>query len=518
MIISVDETESEKAQTEYSIQKHFSRCDCISHTARWNIVSIKTTVAIALIIYGVIQYCYRLGVRDAQSGLARKFSRVGMSATLLSFVTGFIGVLREPQQTYGVAALLLRRKIRMSGLCLLLILCGFTVSAEARPKTLHVGPSSRYATPCAAILKASRGDTIEIDTTGKYDGDVCGWSTNNLTIRGVGPGRAIIKAAGKNWEGKGIWVIAGNDTTVENIEFADAIASDGNGAGIRQEGTNLIIRNCYFHDNQEGILAGNDPKSTVLVEFSEFARNGTDDGSSHNIYVNHVAKLIFRYNYSHESIVGHLLKSRAAENVIAYNRLTDEPTGTGSYELDLPNGGNSLIIGNLIEQGPKTENNTILAYLEEGVDRRNLDHQLFVINNTFVNDCPLGDNIFVFIGKDDLKPALIENNILTGPGVVTNQRGALLKKNFIGNPQFVDANAFDFHLLNGSPAVDAGSDTVTADGLLLTPQFQYVHPACAEGRSSVGKIDIGAYERGGRTAAPPPHTPSRCSIEPRGVD
>jgi hypothetical protein len=99
------------------------------------------------------------------------------------------------------------------------------------------------------------------------------------------------------------------------------------------------------------------------------------------------------------------------------------------------------------------------------------------------NDTTVENNIFVFIGKDDLKPG-------------------------------IDANAFDFHLRYGSPAVDAGSDTVTANGQLLTPQFQYVHPACAEGRSSVGKIDIGAYERGGRTAATPPDAPSRCSIEP----
>lgn len=405
-----------------------------------------------------------------------------------------------------------RRSQLMSGvLCLLVILCIFWVPAAARPKTLQVGPGKRYATPCAAILRAGRGDTIEIDAAGKYDGDVCGWSTNNLTIRGVGPGRAIIKAAGKDWGGKGIWVIAGNDTTVENIEFAGAIASDGNGAGIRQEGTNLKVRNCYFHDNQDGILTGDSAKSTILVEFSEFARNGTDDGSTHNIYVNHVAKFVFRYNYSHQSIVGHLLKSRAAENVIVYNRLTDEPTGTGSYELDLPNGGKSFIIGNLIEQGPQTENNTIMTYMEEGSDRRNPDHQLFVINNTFVNDCPLGENIFVFVGKDDLIPAIIENNIFAGPGITTNRRDALLKNNFMGDPQFVDADTFDFHLRSGSAAVDAGSDTATSDGL-LTPQFQYVHPACAEGRRSVGRIDIGAYELGGRTATVPPDAPNRCSV------
>jgi len=31
-------------------------------------------------------------------------------------------------------------------------------------------------------------------------------------------------------------------------------------------------------------------------------------------------------------------KSRAYENVILYNRIMDEPDGTSSYNIDLPNG------------------------------------------------------------------------------------------------------------------------------------------------------------------------------------
>jgi hypothetical protein len=54
--------------------------------------------------------------------------------------------------------------------------------------------------------------------------------------------------------GKGIWVISGNDTVVENIEFSGAAVPDANGAGIRFEGVNLTVRNCYFHHNQNGIL------------------------------------------------------------------------------------------------------------------------------------------------------------------------------------------------------------------------------------------------------------------------
>ena len=97
------------------------------------------------------------------------------------------------------------------------------------------------------------GDTIEIDAD-VYEGDVAIWYQDNLTIRGVGGGRAHLKANGNNAEGKGIWVIKGNNTVVENIEFSESTVPDENGAGIRQEGAGLTVRNCSFHDNENGIL------------------------------------------------------------------------------------------------------------------------------------------------------------------------------------------------------------------------------------------------------------------------
>ena len=47
-------------------------------------------------------------------------------------------------------------------------------------------------------------------------------------------------------------------------------------------------------------------------------------------------------SYFHHAKSGHLLKSRAAKNLIFYNRLTDEIGGTASYELEFPNGGSGL--------------------------------------------------------------------------------------------------------------------------------------------------------------------------------
>jgi Abnormal spindle-like microcephaly-assoc'd, ASPM-SPD-2-Hydin/Right handed beta helix region len=386
------------------------------------------------------------------------------------------------------------------GLCL--------CAPSARGNTLQVGPGKQYAAPCAAIAAAAAGDEIDIDSTGTYTGDVCQWSTAGLTLVGVGTGRAVINAGGNNSQGKGIWVISGNNTTVENIEFTGAAVPDMNGAGIRAEGNNLTIRNCYFHDNQEGILTdgGN---SVILIEFSEFYHNGAGDGFSHNLYIGNITQFIFRYNYSHGAVIGHLLKSRAAENDIYYNRLTDEGTGTASYEIDLPNGGLSFVIGNLVEKGPQAQNNALVTYQEEGAASGNPDHELFVVNNTMVND--YGQGTFVVVDSSVQVPAIIKNNIFQGQGTITTQGSATQANNFAGNALLVSPSTYDYHLQSGSPAINAGAAPGQGAGVSLTPVWQYVHPSCAEGRVTTGSaIDIGAYEYNGGSGSPPPNAPSRC--------
>ncbi len=376
---------------------------------------------------------------------------------------------------------------------MLVLLCALRADAD----TLQVGPGKAYDQPCAAITTAAEGDVIEIDATGSYDGDVCGWSTDGLTIRGVG-GRAKIDAAGKAAQGKGIWVIAGDDTVIENIELSGASVKDNNGAGIRHQGGNLTVRNCYFHDNEDGILAGSNPAADILIEYSEFANNGYQDGKAHNFYINHVRSFTLRYSYSHSSKIGHLLKSRARENYILYNRLTGED-GSGSYELELPNGGTSYVIGNLIQQGSGTDNPSLLAYQKEGPHADNPGHDLYVINNTFVNDGPSGK--FINVGSSVTVPVIIRNNIFMGPGTLTNQANAVQEGNYVGDPSFVDKGGFDYRLTPGSPCVDTGVMPGSANNRSLVPDHHYVHPSSEEGRVAVGAFDVGAYELNGGVSA-----------------
>jgi len=359
-------------------------------------------------------------------------------------------------------------------------------------KVLQVGPGKTFSKPCAAIASARPGDVIEVDAAGNYDGDVCVIRTGNLTLRGIG-GRARIDAAGRNAAQKGIWVLYADNITVENFEFSGATVPDKNGAGIRaQGGGRLTIRNCYFHDNEDGILGPNAHDAEVLIEYSEFARNGYGDGYSHNIYIGHAHRFTLRYSYSHDARSGQLVKSRASENYILYNRLTTEDQSRTSYEIDIPNGGRTYIIGNVVCQGANGDNSGFFPYGLEGPNENNPSDHLYVVNNTFFNARSRG--WFIKVGNHVRTPVVIQNNIFTGPGAIINQEEALLDGNFTGDAHYVNAGNYDYHLRPDSPAIDRGVDPGTGDGYSLMPVYQYVHPASGEQRRVIGKIDIGAFE------------------------
>lgn len=354
-------------------------------------------------------------------------------------------------------------------------------------RTLQVGPGKTFARPSQAAAVAKNGDTVEISAT-TYSGDVAVWTASNLTLRGVG-GQAHLRADGASAQGKAIWVIQGSNTTVENIEFSGTRVPDNNGAGIRQEGAGLTVRNCYFHDNDDGILTSNNPKSDIVIERSEFANNGHGDGFSHNIYIGGVRSFTLKFSYVHHARVGHNVKSRARTNFILYNRIMDEKTGTASYAIDLPNGGRSYVIGNVIQKGPNAENNTLIDYAEEGPV--NAVQELYLVNNTMVIDVSRG----VFAGVHGARLQVwIMNNIFAGTGNPPDGIGPAQHNLVSSDPKFVNKETFDYRLTATSPAINAGTDPSVGNGFNLTPVFQYVHPGGSEVRKAIGRVDLGAYE------------------------
>ena len=376
---------------------------------------------------------------------------------------------------------------------------GTVFSRANSGRVLSVGPGKPFSRPCDAFAAASNGDTIEIDAAGSYNGDVCPIYPNDLTIRGVN-GRPHIDAAGNQSGGKGTWVVKGMRTLIDNVELSGAAVPDRNGAAIRLDGTHLTLTNSFLHDNENGILTANDYTSDIVVEHCEFGHNGYGDGYTHNLYIGRISSLTFRYNYSHDANAGHNLKSRAGTNTIAYNRFSSTPYGVAgttasgqpSYEIDLPWGGNSVIIGNVIEQPADNSNSNILAYAEEGVNDSNLQ-SLYVVNNTFLNHA--GSGQFLMIGGGVTKPVFLQNNVFAGPGGIITQGSAIQRNNYASmSPAFTDAAGYDLHPAPGAPFIGAGAAAgFTLTGQALNPVFEYVHLAGSTARPVRSAIDIGAF-------------------------
>jgi hypothetical protein len=250
--------------------------------------------------------------------------------------------------------------------------------------TLTVGTDGQFATLAAAIAASHDGDTLQVQA-GTYANDFAVINTR-ITIEGVG-GMVDLVATQAPPNGKAI-LVTNTDVTIENVVFSGCGVPDGNGAGIRYQGGNLVLRNDLFQDNQNGLLAAPDPSGSITIDQCEFAHNGSGTGYTHNLYVNEVGTLTITDSYFHDAVVGHEIKSRADNTIIENNVIEDGPDGTASYSIDLPNGGNALVEGNYIEKGPHSQNPAMIHFGGEGLPYGN--SSLTVTGNTMVNDLASG--------------------------------------------------------------------------------------------------------------------------------
>ncbi len=307
----------------------------------------------------------------------------------------------------------------------IIIFAGATSATQA--KEWLVGPLFSIKKPSVAIRKAEDGDIIKI-LAGVYENDYAVINQDNLTILGMN-GFAYLKSSGPVPGGKAIWVINGKNIVIRNIEFSGTQVPDRNGAGIRLQSGSLTLDNCYFHDNEMGILTADNPAILLTIINSEFSRNIQDyptTGSlSHNIYVGGIEKFVMENSISRGAKYGHTVKSRARQNIIRNNRIFDEGDVSASYLIDIPNGGIALIENNYLYRNKGAQNNALISYGAEGMK---YDHNALSIKyNSAINEAGIA---FLMRNHSDVTIKFIDNwtkNLIAkeSPGI---EREGLLER------------------------------------------------------------------------------------------
>jgi hypothetical protein len=237
-------------------------------------------------------------------------------------------------------------------------------------------PDCRYRSLQEAVAAALPDDQVVLAPGIYEEGAVI--KTPGLVLRGE-PGAHL---RGHAVEGKAALVVKADNVVIDGIECSGIRVRDRNGACVRIEGDDLTVRNVHFHDNEQGILSG--PGSgTLLIEGSLLERNGFG-GQAHGVYIGrHVETFIFRSNRILATTgAGHGLKSRAQRTIVENNVIAGMD-GHDSRAIDVPNGGEVLIRGNVLQKGPNSENSEMIGIA--------LESDYHPVNQTVIED-----NLFVF--------------------------------------------------------------------------------------------------------------------------
>ena len=242
--------------------------------------------------------------------------------------------------------------------------------------------TARYPSLQDALAAALPGDQAVLAPGVYEEGAVI--TTPRLVLRGE-PGAHL---RGHAVEGKAALVVKAAGVVIEGIECSGIAVRDNNGACVRIEGDDLTVRNVHLHDNQQGILSG-PGGGVLLVEGSLLERNGFG-GQAHGVYIGRrYANLHFRNNRVLATTgAGHGVKSRAQSTIIENNVIAGLD-GHDSRAIDLPNGGDVVIRGNVLEKGPNSANAQMIGLALEG-DLHEVNQTLIEGNLVIFDTLPVG--------------------------------------------------------------------------------------------------------------------------------
>lgn len=205
-------------------------------------------------------------------------------------------------------------------------------------------------------LQANRGQDFTVLIAPGVYRECAIQQAGRVTFKAVRAGTAIFEGA---CEGKAALVLRGGGSVVDGLVFRGIRVPDGNGAGIRIEIGDLIVRNSMFLDSQEGILGGTDEASNIMIDRSTFSGLGqcheTED-CAHSVYLGSRGTVTITNSRFERGQGGHYVKLRVPRVLITDNSFDDSAGTRTNYMIDLPEGATGEIARNTFVQGPRKEN------------------------------------------------------------------------------------------------------------------------------------------------------------------
>ena len=422
---------------------------------------------------------------------------------------------------------------------LMMLGCLAVMSGSAVAAEYHVGPGQTYATMNDLLAAVTLVDNdiawVHPGTYPNFWARAGGGSSeaNAVQIRAWDPNnKPVFDAAGANncaqfEDPESVYGMVGNWFWIEDLEITGAASR-----GIYNVSCNIIVTNCYVHDNHNGYMGGwhnarDAERGDAVFEYNEFNRCGSG-AFAHPMYMEgYLAEV--RYNWLHDSTGGNSYKDRSLDSILEYNYISAGADGYRAFEFcgfddnQMPTDQDqyALVIGNVITQNAGGNPWLFMSNERtEGGRGKNVGYMTMVNNSCYAENLTgpviAGDNVAV----TTLHNNIFHTNCTRMFDKVQGQRtyGVVMPSynNWVTSgctlePAMVDTvvgsspgwvnGAWplgDFHLAAGSACINAGNNSV-AD----LPAVEYDHPCGWVARASDGQIDIGAYEYGGGGPQPP---------------
>ncbi|MGO9835953.1 MAG: MYXO-CTERM sorting domain-containing protein [Polyangiaceae bacterium] len=341
---------------------------------------------------------------------------------------------------------------------------------------------------------------------------------------------------------RGCWQVSGGTNYhIDGIVFENCHAGDYDSAGLRYYSgtTGLLITNCLFQDNDNGLTGGTE-SSDATVEFSEFSQNGNLGASTssptHNVYI-YGGTFAMRYSYLHDPLQAENLHCRAVSSTIEYNwfdraKVYEGDLMTSDDYANNPVGSlaqTMILRGNvIIETAAQSNQSQIWAVYNDEASGSPVSFSITALYNTVVSDGGHGAFIHVSNADGTQMTAEADDNIISGtsqPILVEDSTAATVtgKNNWLQTGAsltglsgvtgsifgaaagFTNAATYDFSLAAGSPCIGVAD---TAVGNLPVDEYYENETVTRMYRVRASALDLGAFE----------HTTTGPGIGPYGSD